>query len=243
MCLKLSPAAGGCLPHCTENSHCPALGVCNRWWGWCGPESQGEPNGAGCAGDGVCRGILCLKESDSGAPGGLCASLCSPQRTACPGPGEACVVLLSPLAGGLPLCLPLYDELTGCRPGWTELAAWDLERQQAVAVCQPACKAETCSAEKPCDPWSGLCGAEADDREELGQPCSGHQDCKGLCLDFWPGGYCSAPCSLADVVCPGGGSCTDLGLLQVCLKSCLNDSDCRQNEGYRCSPLQMCQPL
>ncbi len=242
LCLVFGPGLGGCFPHCTEAAHCPQAGSCNHWWGFCGPEGAGEPNGAACAGDGVCRGILCIKEAESGAPGGLCASLCSAGRTYCPGAGEACVALWSPI-WGLPACLPLYRPESGCRESWTPLIAWNFETQSAVAVCQPACQAEGCSSEKPCDPWSGLCGADPDQRRELGEPCAEHQDCRGLCMNFWPGGYCTAPCRLPAGDCPGGGRCVDLGAMTTCLAPCQADSDCRGGEGYLCHPqLQVCAP-
>lgn len=70
---------------------------------------------------------------------------------------------------------------------------------------------------------------------QAGARCAGHQDCAGAfsCFDL-PGGYCAAG-DCRDLGCPQGTVCGDGGrFIDVCLKACNNDGDCRAAEGYAC---------
>jgi hypothetical protein len=46
------------------------------------------------------------------------------------------------------------------------------------------------------------------------------------------GGYCTKPCT-TDGDCPPDALCH----LHLCRRRCMNDSECRQSEGYFCAPL------
>ena len=69
---------------------------------------------------------------------------------------------------------------------------------------------------------------------DIGQACRSDRDCDELCIDDFPGGYCSA--SSADGECPDGSTCTPVGRgTQICLADCdPNEEDpCRL--GYGCA--------
>lgn len=72
----------------------------------------------------------------------------------------------------------------------------------------------------------------------VGAGCARDADCAdGWCADL-PGGYCSRPrCDMAG--CPAGSECTYLvrsgqPSINVCLRGCAGDGDCRVAEGYGC---------
>ncbi len=73
-----------------------------------------------------------------------------------------------------------------------------------------------------------------------GMPCADDGECPerigsvvAFCGDNWPGGYCTATCStVGSNQCGEGAVCDILGL-GWCLKSCNDDSDCR--DGYYCA--------
>jgi hypothetical protein len=49
-----------------------------------------------------------------------------------------------------------------------------------------------------------------------------------------PKGYCSQNCGMAQN-CPSGSECYSLGAAAgICLKTCKNNADCRQSDGYNC---------
>jgi hypothetical protein len=86
-----------------------------------------------------------------------------------------------------------------------------------------------------------------------GIPCTQDSDCSdghnpGQCFQStfvdWPGGYCSATCSIADndpsfgtnYDCPAAGPCATIGKLSgLCIGQCLQPPDCRK--GYACVPV------
>lgn len=69
---------------------------------------------------------------------------------------------------------------------------------------------------------------------DIGLPCRGDDDCNGICITDFEGGYCSDFCSGGD--CPEGSTCApidDRGT-NVCLANCDPDGDdCRT--GYGCA--------
>ncbi|HOX43735.1 MAG TPA: hypothetical protein PK668_09055 [Myxococcota bacterium] len=226
---------------CLTDADCPAGGyACERATATCVP--TGAPAGEACAQDADCLGRQCLEEQTSGAPGGVCASPCSAEQPGCAEQGLACVVTLSPFLGGGAYCLPPYGPLAGCRPDWAPLVAVDLVTQQALAVCQPACAPAGC-ASGVCNEWSGLCNDAPGAGAENGGACAAHGDCRGLCMGFWPGGYCTSPCLASAPDCPAGDVCVDLGVQMCCLDGCGTDADCRQAEGYTCNAaVRVCVP-
>jgi len=79
----------------------------------------------------------------------------------------------------------------------------------------------------------------------VGDACSSWRDCSGMptsSADCWfdimgvarfPGGYCTASCT-ADRECGIEGECVDVMFITLCLRTCVDDGDCRADEGYRC---------
>lgn len=232
MCLPTAPDRGACFPHCTRDADCSAGGACNPWLGLCMGAAPGAANGAACTTDADCKGY-CAREADTGAPGGICVSICSPSKIACPA-DDACVWQLSPYLGGANVCLPVFNAQTGCRPEYApQLAIQYLAGAdpQPVGVCQPACRNAADCAAGTCNVYSGLCN-DPEVGAEHGAACGAHEECKGHCLFFWPDGYCTGPCRPAAPDCPGNGVCINLGILALCTESCQSDPDCR--EGYIC---------
>lgn len=240
MCLPMAPGRAGCFPHCASDTHCQVVGQCNRWLGICGPEGSGNQNGEPCVADQDCKGF-CVKEADSGAPGGVCVSICTAGRTQCPDAVESCVAPWSPFTFGQSICLPYIDlPPATCREYYVPMIAIDLGRQKLTGVCQPACRPGACQVGN-CKPHSGLCSDEQPGTGETGDPCQVNAECRGLCLQYWNGGYCSGPCDPADSVCDPGSSCMNLGIHVSCALDCQTDQDCRDAEGYICDPqLKVC---
>ncbi|MBN2493031.1 MAG: hypothetical protein JXR96_00465 [Deltaproteobacteria bacterium] len=242
LCMPVAADRGACFPHCTLDAQCPAAGHCNRWLGLCAADTPGGANGAPCADDADCKGF-CAREADTGAPGGVCISICSPARLPCPEDHEACVWQLSPYLGSANVCLPVFDREEGCRPAFTPLVAVEFLPEgdpQAIGTCQPACRGPSDCASGICNTFSGLCDDPLTGSDH-GAACTSHADCKGLCLSFWTGGYCIGPCHLDEPDCAVGSACIDLGIQASCLASCQSDTDCRQ--GYVCEPTaRVCVP-
>jgi len=235
MCLPVAADAAACFPHCTEAAQCPAAGACNMWMGLCTGDVPGADNGAACTSDADCKGF-CLPENPApdvttGAPGGVCFSICSAESPACPLDNDACVFILSPIFPGMLACLPVYDPVDGCRDYYEPLLGFDIGNEQVVAVCQPACQDGACQS-GVCNEYSGLCDRYPGDRADTGMPCTTHENCKGLCLEFWPGGYCTSPCDFANPQCPADDVCLHLGVQTSCGAACQIDQDCRP--GYFC---------
>lgn len=234
MCLGVGADRGACFPHCTQASDCPVVGTCNPWLGLCSGSVPGAENGAPCENDADCKGY-CATEASNGAPGGVCFSICSPSRVACPGEDEACSWLISPFLGAIHICQPVFVPADGCRPEYAPMVAIEFlvgVDPQAIGVCQPACRAGDCG-NADCNLYSGLCGDPVAGAEH-GAACVTNEECKGICLTFWPDGYCTGPCHLADPQCEGGAYCMNLGIQTSCTSSCQSDPDCR--EDYFCEP-------
>ena len=78
----------------------------------------------------------------------------------------------------------------------------------------------------------------------IGDPCEDNTDCDdidpyGICIDYFPHGYCTAPCFAAKS-CPQGSKCIETNLLGdeikgACFKKCTSDDDCRRH--YKCDQL------
>lgn len=86
-----------------------------------------------------------------------------------------------------------------------------------------------------------------------GAPCTEDSDCvepNTLCLrDGFPGGYCTIMfCGTFGDPCGTGGACAPLpGRGPFCFRTCTDDADCREAEGYACEPsafidAQLCVP-
>jgi len=82
---------------------------------------------------------------------------------------------------------------------------------------------------------------------DVGAACASSSDCAtGLyCELAFPGGYCTADCSLGDELCPVGSECWVLGdgEYYVCLQTCAGAGECREADGYTCDADSTCFPL
>jgi hypothetical protein len=135
------------------------------------------------------------------------------------------------------VCLPVFSPQVGCRPEYAPFLAFEFQtgnpEPQAVGVCQPACRGPGDCASGICNRYSGQCNVPEAGNEH-GAGCDSHVDCKGMCLFFWPEGYCTGPCRPAAQDCPGDSGCLDAGIFALCTGDCQSDTDCRP--GYFCEP-------
>ena len=72
---------------------------------------------------------------------------------------------------------------------------------------------------------------------EIGARCENNEHCldDSICLS-WPDGYCTLiGCTASS--CPEGSQCASTGSATVCMRSCENTSDCRE-EGYACKNVE-----
>jgi len=183
-----------------------------------------------CASD--CDAVeTCVAELDYGVPGGLCLHLC--ETTAdCPS-GTVC----DPDTGCLQECAVTAD----CRDGHVCTRIEPAGPLLCLAFCQDDAD---CPALGTCDRYTGVCGdlGSHPGDGDVGAACASSADCvSAFCGqgDAFPGGYCSAFCSVSRQGCPGSGPCfantadvdDDMG---HCLAHCEDDTDCRQAEGYSC---------
>jgi hypothetical protein len=78
---------------------------------------------------------------------------------------------------------------------------------------------------------------------EIGDSCSNSLNCSSQssreCDRTQPGGYCTiSPCERG--TCPDEGTCVKFRPVQerlattYCMRKCSDDSDCRDDDGYRC---------
>ena len=69
----------------------------------------------------------------------------------------------------------------------------------------------------------------------LGEACRSDADCDGVCLDDFPGGYCTEDCS-GTGECDGDGVCTRFGGgTFLCLLACSDGEDPCARPGYGCA--------
>lgn len=172
----------------------------------------------------------CVREEDYGIPGGSCLRACRDDEE-CPD-GTAC----RPGVG----CLQTCEATPDCRPGYVCTRPMNEGALVCVGQCQ---RDEDCPATGSCDRYTGVCGdlGSHPGDGEIGAACDSDADCiSAFCGQgaAFPGGYCSAFCSVSLQGCPGGGPCfanagddDDMG---HCLAHCEDDTDCREDEGYLC---------
>lgn len=96
-----------------------------------------------------------------------------------------------------------------------------------LAVWAAGCSGDAASSgELAVAPVSAaVIGAACDSDEACGEP-------DALCLDGFPGGYCSAACG-SELACPGDHVCVATAGGPRCAQACAGDEGCR--EGYRCA--------
>ena len=122
--------------------------------------------------------------------------------------------------------------MTDCRAGYDCLEI--LEEQWA---CMPSCTVGDCPEGEYCDERDGRC--VHDGPVISGGPCTDSLECAddGLCFSEEEygilGGVCGRRCGNSRP-CEDDFACVELGWLNICLPSCLYNSDCR--DGYVCHP-------
>ncbi|MBI3201289.1 MAG: hypothetical protein HYZ29_07060 [Myxococcales bacterium] len=177
---------------------------------------------------------VCLDEVSTGVPGGQCMRACS--GTTCP--GDLLCLEFTPGMADSDGCARKCTTSKDCPSGQI---CQTLESGGPL-VCMPLCQSDSdCPAVKKCDPYSGFCLAtpKYEGSKETGEACADDKECKSeLCLAgiaAFPGGYCSAFCSLEKQGCPQGSHCmpiwSDVGDQGLCLKKCTDVSECRPEYG------------
>lgn len=185
-----------------------------------------------CAADAVCGAQAVCRD---GGGFGLCAQTCGHYADCRYAQGWACAGPDGEVAEPVSACLP-QGGLAAARCG--------------DGVCDESERyvADQCPADCPDPPQKPY---------TTGGPCAAPTDCAtNFCLNEAflavalpdadvdvPNGYCASnplanPCD-ADEDCGEGGICADATALAgtqlfLCLHSCVDDSDCRYGEGYRC---------
>ena len=105
-----------------------------------------------------------------------------------------------------------------------------------VGVCMAKCESNAdCETGRRCDLNSGDCVPRGE--RATGESCGNHGVCNGgLCVksDEFRGGYCSATCGNQFQTCEPGSTCIEQSGNAICLTSCDDASDCREDEGYTC---------
>lgn len=216
-CVDLGYPGGelGCRADCQALSEA----MCHR--------GDGEP----CELDAQCVSGLCLDETTTGFPQGMCSRICDDSAD-CASP-MACGNTRS----GISFCTQDCEATADCRPGY---ACFGLSLLGADH-CAPHCETDNdCPQTQQCNPWTGLCNDTVVGAEN-GAACFGGDPCRGnFCSFDYPDGYCLSFCSLSSGWCPGDNVCSDLyggGALDlgICLDGCLVQSDCMRS-GYSCEP-------
>lgn len=204
----------------------------------CGPKitaGQAQPGeiGYSCSSASDCSQVgspTCLSMT-----GGYCAEDCAllgqfgcPDESICHQLSDAAIYCLDG-------CLTKSD----CRDGYRCVARPDLEvyfPDTGVGVCLPACTSNSdCDTGLFCDTATGDCVPKVSASAIVGSGCQGNGDCNsGLCLEDFPGGYCSSSCGGHLATCEPGSGCYQLQSgSPFCLAVCEADSQCRQ--GYLCN--------
>jgi len=173
----------------------------------------------------------CAAELDYGVPGGLCLHACESDDD-CPD-GTAC----DPTTGCQAACASTAD----CRAGYVCSRVGGAGPLSCLPLCQ---QDSDCPASGACDRYTGVCGdlGAHPGEGDLGAACASDAACRSAFCgqgSSFPGGYCSAFCSVSRQGCPAGGPCfantadegDDMG---HCLVHCEDDVDCRMDEGYFC---------
>lgn len=120
---------------------------------------------------------------------------------------------------------------------------------RGVLLCFVVAGAMACGKSKTAEPdssimfdaeipdTSGDAGPDTPDsgpESDIGLACRGDDDCGGICITDWEGGYCSDYCS-APEDCPAGSTCSPVDdTTNLCLADCdPSGDDCRT--GYGCA--------
>lgn len=171
--------------------------------------------GIACTDDAMCNGGRC-RTSDS-FPGGYCTGVCYDSADC----GTDGVCLLNVYGSG-------GDCFEGCAQDS------DCSRDAQGYGCVPA------------DETTKVCAAKADPLPDgvVGSACADDSTCgNGMCAArvgpeqvTTPGGYCSSLNCLEDAQCGAGGICSPTQGGTRCYKGCATNADCREAEGYTCTP-------
>ena len=189
------------------------------------------------------QGEACADEATTGSPDGSCIRGCASPEADCPD-GYVCEEV-TPGNVFSRSCFFRCAASTDCRPGYicAELGITAAGTVDTDTVCQPRCTSDAdCPITHVCDPYYGLCGTRpAPGTALVGAACTQDADCiSSFCAvgPGFPGGYCTALCSVAQPDCPTGTACEVLpsagSPLGLCAQSCAQASDCRAD--YQCAP-------
>jgi len=105
---------------------------------------------------------------------------------------------------------------------------------EKLGLCMPNCASDEeclldsfCNEDSKCEKNPG----------EIGSGCASDEECahNARCFLYYPGGYCTKYCAENDDdYCPTGSRCIQYksmaGDIELCMKSCSGDSDCRPGE-------------
>jgi hypothetical protein len=208
-----TPGSGPLATPCFNNTECQATGgdpICLNW-------NQGFNNGycsEFCATSADCTGGTCVDINIS--VHGVCYKNCTVPAD-CP-LGTSCV----DIGVGQNVC---------DKPPEISCQDWQDDDFDDLIDCEDP---SACKGQSPnCTSGPGAAGS----------PCQIHNQCTAnagdpWCQDWWPGGYCTEFCDLANDDCPSGSLCADWIFFSsgngVCMDECVTSADCRP--GYFCTP-------
>jgi hypothetical protein len=171
-----------------------------------------------------------------GPPGGLCVHLCATDANC---PESLVCVSLNP-GGPERTCMQGCTQTSECRSGYICGALGPFLGQPPTGapesfVCIPWCQSDSdCPATGACNPYTGICGTHGSSESDVAEPCERAVDCPSSTICFTDASYCSTWCSFSRQGCPDGSTCEqpfsdDRGDLGACMKSCAQDTDCRDD--------------
>ncbi len=180
-------------------------------------------------------GEVCVTELDKGVPGGVCLRGC-PKHDC---PLNLICIELTPGDFTTAACQLPCELTSDCPIGnvcQTNVSHGEL-------FCSPYCQADgDCPATGKCDRYTGVCGDHGQHvgERDVGESCVSASDCRSdFCIPSsspYPGGYCTAFCSLSRQGCPDGSYCVNQGFpvgdFGLCHSTCSDASECRSD--YAC---------
>jgi len=216
-CVQSSPEGddGLCFESCEKDSDCRnGNGYQCTSEKLCSPGSRSAMIGQACEHDNECLPEFgtCLRQMDTGIPGGYCSQLCDVQSENNCGPDAECVTLRSDLS----LCVLHCPDMGECRDGFHCASAF-MGIATKAAVCAPGQSTDT----------------------PIGHDCASASDCKlgeQACLTpslsrSFKGGYCTAACdpTYPDALCPSGSLCVSdvMPGIGACVAQCTTDQECQ----------------
>ena len=217
--------------------------------GAAGSDAVPEPTAGGhCAQQSDCdTEETCADEASLGYGGGLCLKACD--ETSCPA-NDVCIEF-TPNDPTTSACMIACQSSADCPTG----QVCQNVTETGPLFCFPLCQSDSdCPTLGTCDRYTGSCLPDPNAGPGgIDDPCATDADCKSeLCIppsSEFPGGACTALCSLSHDGCPAGSVCTanwsSAGDEGICYQACIEDTDCRA--GYHCGDIgspqkTVCEP-